>query len=75
MTNVLMQILQNQQQQIKQMMTIFINFICTFSSTTTSPLTVLTMQTASVLLTNDNFLYIKFPDPPLFNDNHNKYLI
>ena len=75
MTNVLMQILQNQQQQINQMMIIFMNFAYTSSPTPTPSPAVFTTQAASALLANDNFLYIKFPDSSLFNGDCNKYLI
>ena len=75
MTNVLMQMLQNQQQQMDQMMTTFINFAYTPSPTPTPPSAISTTQAAPASLMNDNSLYIKFPDPPLFNGNHNKYLV
>ena len=48
------------------------NFVCIPSFTPTPPLTATTTQTASM---NDNFLYIKFPDLPLFNGDCNEYLI
>ena len=74
--NLLMQMLQNQQQQINQMMTIFMNFVCTFSPTLT-PSAVLITHTAPVSSSsmNDDSSYIKFPDPLLFNSDHNEYLI
>ena len=70
-----MQMLQNQQQQMNQMMTIFMNFAHTPSSTPT-PSAALTTHTASVSSPsmNNDSLYIKFPDPLLFNGNCNKYL-
>ena len=70
-----MQMLQNQQQQIDQMMTTFINFAHTPSPTPTPPAAP-TTHTAPVPPPpiNDDLSYIKFPDPPLFNGNHNKYL-
>ena len=57
-------------------MIIFINFVCTLSSTPTSSAVLIT-YTASVSLSliNDDSLYIKFLNSSLFNNNHNKYLI
>ena len=54
----------------------FMNFAHTFSLTFT-PSAVLITHIASVssLLMNDDLLYIKFPDPLLFNSDYNKYLI
>ena len=76
MTNLLMQMLQNQQQQMNQMMTIFMNFAHTSSPTPTPP-AALTTHTAPVPPPpmNDDLSYIKFPDLSLFNGNHNKYLV
>ena len=76
MMNLLMQMLQNQQQQMNQMMTIFMNFAYT-SSPTLTPLTAFITHITSVSssLMNDDSLYIKFPDPLLFNDNCNEYLM
>ena len=56
-------------------MMIFMNFAHTFSSTPTPPAAALIIQTALTSLTNDDFLYIKFPDPSLFNGDCNKYLV
>ena len=74
-TNMLMQMLQNQQWQINQMMTTFMNFAYTPSPTPTPSSAALTTQAASTSPANDDFLYIKFPDLPLFNNNHNEYLM
>ena len=76
MTNLLMQMLQNQQQQMNQIMTIFINFAYTPSPTLTPPAAP-TTHTAPVPSPpmNNNSSYIKFPDLSLFNSNCNEYLI
>ena len=66
--------LQNQQWQMNQMMMIFMNFVYTSLPTSTPSLAVPTTQTAPVSSVNDKSLYIKFPDPPLFNDDCNEYL-
>ena len=50
----------------------FMNFTHTFSPTPTPSPAATTTQTASV---NDDSLYIKFPDPPLFNGDCNEYLV
>ena len=57
-------------------MTIFMNFVCTFSFTPT-PSAVLITHNALVLspLINNDLLYIKFPDLLLFNDDCNEYLM
>ena len=70
--NLLMQMLQNQQQQMNQIMVTFMNFTYTSSPILTPLLTAIITQTASA---NDDFLYIKFPDLPLFNDDCNEYLV
>ena len=54
------------------MIIMFINFICTFSFTLTPSLTAITTQITSV---NNDFLYIKFPNSLLFNDDCNEYLM
>ena len=76
MINLLMQMLQNQQQQMDQMMTTFMNFAHTFSFTLT-PSAALITHTASVSSPsmNDDSSYIKFPDLLLFNGNCNEYLV
>ena len=68
--------LQNQQWQMNQMMTTFMNFVCTPSPTPT-PSAAPTTHTAPVSssLMNDDLLYIKFPDLLLFNNDCNKYLV
>ena len=71
-TNLLMQMLQNQQQQMDQMMMTFMNFACTPSPTPTPPPAATTTQAAPV---NNDSLYIKFPDLPLFNGDCNEYLV
>ena len=57
------------------MMTIFMNFACTPSPPPTPLSAAPTRQSAPVALANDDSLYIKFPDPPLFNGDHNEYLM
>ena len=76
MMNLLMQMLQNQQWQMNQMMTIFMNFACT-SSPTLTPSTVSITHTAPVPspLINNNLSYIKFLNLLLFNGNYNEYLV
>ena len=76
MINLLMQILQNQQWQMNQMMIIFMNFVCISSFTLTPSAVFITHITlVSLLSINNDWSYIKFPDPPLFNDDHNEYLV
>ena len=75
MTNLLMQMLQNQQQQMDQMMTIFMNFVHTSSPTFTPSAALITHITpVSSSSMNNDLSYIKFPDLSLFNSNCNKYL-
>ena len=55
---------------------IFMNFVCTFSFTSTFLAVFITHNTSiSLSLINDNLLYIKFLDLLLFNSDYNKYLM
>ena len=57
-------------------MTIFMNFVYTFSFTLTSSVTFTTHNTSvPSSLMNDEVLYIKFPDLSLFNNDYNEYLV
>ena len=58
------------------MMMIFMNFVCTSSSTPTPSAALITHITlVSLPSMNDDLSYIKFPDLLLFNNEHNKYLV